>query len=527
MHEPPSATASRSDRPEPPILTAHTAPPPAGLPVLAGHLHPLTLVVVGFNAIRNLLIPAVIVLATGSQASLGVMLLFFLGLNLLQAFIRYFTFTYRVEAGELTTRQGLLERRERRIPLTRVQDLRLEQGLIHRLLGVVELQVETAGGQGTEASLSVLSRPEAERLRQAVFEQVAELTRHGVSGAIPAEAAPEVIRKLGPRDLVLAGLTSNRATSALVIVLAGWQFLDDFLPQATYKRVVETLASRLTEWLNQGDQANWLAIGAIAVALIAAGLAVSVVGSLVLFHGFTLTRRGEDLNRSYGLLTRRSSSLPRRRIQLLQIQENWLRRLFRLATLRVDTAGSAPGQEQGREGRDVLLPVLRRDEVEPLLPVLFPDLDAAAPSWNDVSRCAIRRGTLKGAVVLVLLTGINWVGDRHFWALWPMLLLPVIYLINLLNYKHLGYALSDRFFWTRRGWLSRNTHVVPVRNAQTIVIRQTPFDRRFGVATLFVDTAGQTQTGSGPQLRNVPLEQAEQTARALAIRAARTRYRWR
>jgi putative membrane protein len=162
-----------------------------------------------------------------------------------------------------------------------------------------------------------------------------------------------------------------------------------------------------------------------------------------------------------------------------------------------------------------------------MLPVLFPDLDAPAPAWTDVSRCAIRRGTLKGAVVLGLLAAISWGVQQHLWALWPLLLLPAVYLINLLNFKHLGYALSDRFFWTRRGWLSRNTHLVPVRNAQTIVLRQNPFDRRFGVVTLFVDTAGQTQTGSGPQLRNVLLERAEATARAVAIRAARTRYRWR
>ena len=529
MREPPSTPSSLSDRLLPPVLAAtgdSTSIPPL-LPVLAGHLHPLTLVVAGFHAIRNLLIPAVIVFATGSQASLGIILIFFLGLNLLQAFIRYFTFTYQVEGGELTTRQGLFERRERRIPLIRVQDLRLEQGLVHRFLGVVDLQVETASGQGAEASLSVLSRVDAERLRQAVFGQVAELTRRGAGGSSPAEVPTEVIRKLGTRDLVLAGLTSNQAASALVIVFASWQFFDDLLPKATYERLVEAFTSRLEQWVNQGDHANWVAIGAIAVALIAVGLAVSVAGSLVLFHNFTLSRRGEDLHRSYGLLTRRSSSLPRRRIQLLHIQETWLRRLLRLTTLRVDTAGSAPGQEQGREGRDVLLPVLPRREVASLLPILFPDLDAAAPPWQDVSRCAIRRGTMKGAIVLLALTAINWGIQRHLWALWPMLLLPAIYLINLLNFRHLGYALSDRFFWTRRGWLSRDTHLVPVRNAQTIVLRQTPFDRRFGVVTLFVDTAGQAHTKSGPQLRNVPFDQAEITARAVAVHAARTRYRWR
>jgi putative membrane protein len=485
------------------------------------------MVVAGFNAIRNLLIPAVIVLVTGSERSLGLMLLFFLGVNILQTLIRYFTFTYRVEGGELTTRQGLIERRERRIPLIRVQDLRVEQGLIHRLLGVVDLHVETAGGQGAEASLSVLMRADAERLRSAVFEQVAALTGAEAGAVVSRQPDTEVLRKLSTRELVLAGLTSNRAASALVIVIAGFQLLDDFLPETTFKRFVESSAAMADRWFTQGDHANWLAIGLLALAVIVVGLAISVVGSLLLFHGFTLARRGEDLHRSYGLLTRRSSSLPRRRIQLLQIQETLLRRLLRLATLRADTAGSSPGQDQGRDGRDVLLPVIRREEVDPILPVLFPDLEVDAPVWNDVSRCAIRRGTLKGASVVILLTSISWLVQQHWWALWPLALLPAVYIVNLLNYKHLGFALPERFFWIRRGWLSRDTHIVPIRNAQTIVLRQNPFDRRFGVATLFVDTAGQTQTGPGPRLRNVLQQQAEATARAVAERAARTRYRWR
>ena len=36
---------------------------------------------------------------------------------------------------------------ERRIPLTRVQDVRLKQGVLHRLLRMAEVQVETAGGK--------------------------------------------------------------------------------------------------------------------------------------------------------------------------------------------------------------------------------------------------------------------------------------------------------------------------------------------------------------------------------------------
>jgi putative membrane protein len=455
-------------------------------------------------------------------------LLFVVGLSLLGSLVRYFTFTYRIQGGELITRQGVLERRERNIPLTRVQDLRLEQGLIHRLLGVVDLHVETAGGQGAEASLSVLTRRDAELLRSAVFEQAAAVARvRGTAGQDTAEVESRVLRRLRPGELVLAGLTSNQVASVLVLIFAGWQFLDRMMPPATYQRMVSQLASGIERWVEQGAHADWVLVLAGGGLLLAVGLSISVIGSLVLFHNFTLSLRGEDLHRNYGLLTRRSSSLPRRRIQLLQIHESWMRRWIGLATLRVDTAGSRQSdQSQGREGRDVLLPVVPRAEVDPLLPVLFPDLDDPVPVWNDVSRCAIRRGTTKGAVVCALLALLSAATqDWRLTAFWPLALVLPIYAINVLQYKHLGYAISERFFRTRRGWLSRATHVVPIRNTQAMLVRQTPFDRRFGVATLVVDTAGQAYTGGGPRLRNIPADEAVAVARAVAVRAARTRYR--
>ena len=43
-------------------------------------------------------------------------------------------------------------------------------------------------------------------------------------------------------------------------------------------------------------------------------MGISVFRTVLLFHGFKLTRTGEDLSRAYGLLTRHVSRLPRRRI---------------------------------------------------------------------------------------------------------------------------------------------------------------------------------------------------------------------
>lgn len=504
-------------------------------PDFRGRLHPLTLVFAALNSLKSVLVPLIAVGLFGrGDGAMHPLFWAFLAVPVYAAVVRYLTFTYRLENGELITKQGLISRHERHIPLTRVQDIRIEQGVLHRAFGVVEAQVETGAGKGPEASLSVLSRAEAERLRQAVFASLPARDGTALGVAMPGEsrAVEEVIRRLSRRELALEGLTSNRMASVLVVLAVGLGFVNDLVPREQYQQWLQRSTEAMARWGERFGEAVWLPLTLLAVMVLLASLAVSVVGSIVLFHGFTLAQRGEDLQRRYGLLRQRSSNLPRHRIQVLKVEEGLLRRWLRLATIRADTASGGSEEEERKSGRDVLLPIVRRDELPALLPRLLPELDHDPAPWQRVSRRAIRRGFLKGAVaLLVLTTGLVAVegllrGPR--WRdLWPLLFLPVVYWLNVISYRHLGYATGRLYFQTRRGWLGRSWHIVPLRNAQALVVQETPFDRRHGVATLHLDTAGQAHTGGAPQIANVPRDEALALARSLARTAAATRYRCR
>ena len=368
---------------------AREEPAERSLPVFQGRLHPLTLLFAAWHTFRGFLLPLVALVIFGNKAAWSTLLFVFIGIPLVLAVLRYFTFTYRIEGGELITAHGVLGRTERQIPLTRVQDVRIEQGVLHRLFGVAEVFVETAGGRGAEASLSVLSRSEAERLRAAVFERIPVASAGTAVGAAAKPPEREIIRRLGVRELMLEGITSNRIASALALLAVGWQYLDELLRKGTQERWLQAATRNLEQWIEQAGEQAWVYLVLTAGAVFLACVLFSVVGSMVIFFGFTLSRAGEDLHRTYGLFTRRSSSLPRRRIQVLRIEETLLRRWFRLATLRADTAGSVATHEEGKGGRDVLLPLVRRSEVDGLLPTFFPDLERGDNGWELVSRRAI------------------------------------------------------------------------------------------------------------------------------------------
>src|SRR5215468_971033 len=142
--------------------------------VFEGRLHPLTIAFGLWKAARGI-IPAIPLLLFGNKIYGFMLLTAVITGTVATALARYFSFTYRIEGNELITQQGILERKQRSIPLERIQEIRVEQGVLHRVFDVVDAKIETGGGEGAEASLSVLSRSEVERLRQAVFERVAKI----------------------------------------------------------------------------------------------------------------------------------------------------------------------------------------------------------------------------------------------------------------------------------------------------------------------------------------------------------------
>src|SRR5215468_9471222 len=504
--------------------------------VFEGRLHPLTIAFGLWKAARGI-IPAIPLLLFGNKFYGAMLLMAVVASTIGTSLARYFSFSYRIEGNELITQHGILERKQRSIPLERIQEIRVEQGVLHRIFDVVDAKVETGGAGGAEASLSVLSRAEVERLRRAVFERAAKIRPYGgpdlglADQAAEKQAAetpePIIIRRLSLKDLILIGLTTNHLISALALAGAVWNFAEEHIPES-FRQRAGNLLYRESSRLFMQDTVTTIAlaiVGALAVLLI--GALFSTIASIIRFYGFTLSRAGEDLRRRYGLFTRRASSLPRRRIQVLKIEEKMFRRLFGLATLRADTSGSHREHKDDNAGRDVLLPIARRNEIDSLLTTFFPDFDAGrieGVEWRRVSRLAVRRGMIKGSAVCALAAAFLYAAYQQPFALWPFSLLPLVYLISVAKYRNLRYTLSERYFCARHGWAGRSTNIVPISKVQAVEIHQSPFDRRLGLATLRVGTAGQAYTGGGPHLSNLPIDEAYAIANTLAQGASATRY---
>lgn len=418
-------------------------------------------------------------------------------------FLSWRVTSYQVSGGAFRLRRGVVQKSERTIPLDHVQSVDTVQGLIQRLFGVVEVRVETAGGGGSEpdASLSAVSRAAAGELRREI-EGGRRETRETAE-----EAGPAVLRRLGTRDLLLAGATSGQIGVALSVVAIGFQFFDDFLPGRFAERVFEALAPRSVTTV----LALVLVVGLFAWVL-------AIAGTVLAYAGFTLSRDGEFLYIKRGLLERREATIPLARIQAVQAVEGVLRQPFGLAMLKVESAGY--GEDAGVS--TTLFPLLPRKRVVELLRAAAPEF-AVEPELSPLPRRALRRYVFRSSVpalVLAAAAALNafFVFDFVTGAfLAPLLVVPAA-LYGWLRWRDAGWAFSGDCLVVRSRALARTTAVAPRRRLQSRSLVVSPFQRRARLATLRARVAS---GGGGTELGVIDLEQpaASGLVRVLGPRA--------
>ena len=93
----------------------------------------------------------------------------------LRPVLRWQTTTYELTTGRLRVREGILTRRGRDIPLTRISDVSFTRSLLDRLVGAGRLVVESPGEHG---QIVLTDIPQVERVQAILFEMVEE-EQHG------------------------------------------------------------------------------------------------------------------------------------------------------------------------------------------------------------------------------------------------------------------------------------------------------------------------------------------------------------
>jgi putative membrane protein len=181
-------------------------PPPLPASLPAGgedhRLHPWSWLFVLLMQLRHYFLPLVALLVFGQRGDRDPMWAQLIPLSAIAALVlvsvlQYLSYRYRIGSDAITVRSGLLARNRREIPFARIHNVEVRQNPLHRLFGVAELRLESAGGVRPEAEMRVLKLDQALALERLVRQR----------GQAP-QAADAVVRRPLPTS------TPNRCCCA-------------------------------------------------------------------------------------------------------------------------------------------------------------------------------------------------------------------------------------------------------------------------------------------------------------------------
>lgn len=403
--------------------------------------HPLAIVVYLFNGLKSWTFAVLLLVFNGELMTLfGLIALSALVLLvLIQALWKYFSQTYQVSPEKIILYRGVFRKRETDIPYERIQTIKQRQWFFFKPFDVIQLLIETAGGESAQAEASMPA------VNIEVWEWI-EKYREGEhpesefqsSSLDRDKTSDSADYKVTNSQIVLFALTDLSIIATLIAVII---FASEFIPE-NWITAATTMANSL--W-----RAGWLASLSIVFISLIVGMLLSLLRTFIQYYNFQVNRTNQTLTIESGLFERKIQKIPLEKIQGIKIRQQPIRKLLGISTVELLLAGAQEAEgESGIVKNLYVLPIISDQQLYETLAELLPEWHFTRPEINFVSRKKL------------------W----YFWR-WKLLFLPIAAGLVFVHYWLTIAALAVMFVLLLNSWLAEQHQGYHIQTAHRVCIQ--------------------------------------------------------
>ena len=263
----------------------------------------------------------------------------FIALIALFAYTKYYYFKYKFdfENSAFVIHKGFLEKTNLSIPFEKIQQININQNLIHKLFNLYEIQMDTAGSSSTEVDIKAVSKSAANDFK-IIAEEIKKLSLSATDSK--PQNVTETSFEITLKTLVKTGLTTRYfETLSLIIggLFLGLQLLEDY---------ELSFASDLTEIAKETDYSYRL-VACLVLGVIVTVLLINLITTVVKFYKYRASRSAKNLEIKYGLIQTKSVLLSSQKVQQFKTTQNWLQKLFKIIDIKITQASSEVSSTKG------------------------------------------------------------------------------------------------------------------------------------------------------------------------------------
>jgi putative membrane protein len=397
----------------------------------------------------------------------------------LSALLVWLRFSYGVGQRDIVIQSGVFFRQRRVIPFDRIQDVDIERGPVARLFGAAKVKIETGGSAKDEGLLDLIGLEEAHQLRDHIRRARAETAVAQEEGLASPEEEEPLLFQMPLGRVLLTGIFAFSLVY-LAILFSLLQQAEPLIGIDPWDREWGPLAPFVGAL---GDE-SWSITLIFLVVLVLLGLLTGLVRTLLRDYAFRLSRAATGFRRRRGLFTLSEVVIPFRRVQVAIIRTGLIPRLLGWYRLEFQTLSG----EARQGGSQQAAPLARMEEIVPILA----ELDLAELPPREAYERVSKRLILRRLLPLILSSILVALVGAFFFP--PALFLPGIIPVALLGayirWRRHRYAFTPRACFIATGLFKDRLSIIPYEKLQTLQLSRSWLQRKLGIATLKIDTAG-------------------------------------
>ncbi len=407
----------------------------------------------------------------------------------------YKTSGYELTEKEIKCNRGVLFRKRSVLDYKKVHAINKKQTLFHRFFGIAILTVDSGSTNTShQAEITII---EKSKVVDALLDELNALKEGGVRTA--EEAKEEVL--LSDQDRLYRFTSGKKMLYTLINIASTAFFTALFGILSIIVIGVCKLMLRLDTLGTWGEYflyAFLITVGAMLL-FSAFSFVGCMIHSFVGYHNFTITKRGNDIQISFGLLERHTNTFSYDRIKAVKISQGLVQRMLGFAAIKLEVIGYTNGNGNDNNSElGVLVPFCKYDEIGEILGKVLPNYipdpkqTKSVSYFPFVSWFALILGVVTGIVLLqailpmlifhaptaaIIAVALAVVGIG-------IVIFGVKALSAALGYRINGLAVINGKITAYHGGFTKNVTVFMVKNLIAAENVTTPLRQKAGITSL-------------------------------------------
>ncbi|MEO0404914.1 MAG: PH domain-containing protein, partial [Bacteroidota bacterium] len=373
------------------------------------------------------------------------------------SFLQYRRFQFHIQGEELILEKGIFVREKLNIPFQRIQTVNLTQNIVQQLLGITGVKIDTAGSGKEELQIRALKKKDAEEL-QSFLDKAKQTTgpneipANEIESAIlepetPAASAPKTLVKLSFARLIMLGLTENHIRSGFIAFAIFWGYASQF-SEITGQDFFDQYEDDVKRYVLA---VGWIITLIAIVFFVVLSVLTSLVRTILRFFQLHASISDQVFQVKAGLLKRNEYTIPLKKVQILQWEDNPLRRKLGFKSAKIFQGRS---EENVNQKKIIEIPACYQDQELEVMNRLFPNFSNLLE--NTAIKPHIHQRNIICLVIglpLLLMTFLIALGSTWWNGLLILAWLPLLVFFTNNYVKSIKLRSNQEYFSIQKGYV--------------------------------------------------------------------------